>query len=83
VRSSVKPSYAYDNLTERTREVWQQRLGRDLSGEDARQIVESVAGFFVLLAEWSRVEMPVPTPPGRRRGDRAPSALPDGAGEGA
>jgi hypothetical protein len=57
--SSVKISHpAKDNLLCRTREVWQPRLGRELSGEDARQIVENVAGFFALLAEWSRAEMP-------------------------
>lgn len=59
MRSSVKPSHAAnDNLTERTRQVWQPRLGRDLSREDARQIVKNVTGFFALLAEWSRAEMP-------------------------
>ena len=36
------------------------RLGRDLSREDARQIAENVTGFFAILAEWSRAEMPVP-----------------------
>jgi hypothetical protein len=54
----VKPSHtADDNLIDRTREVWQPRLGRDLSGEDARQIAENVTGFFALLAEWLRAEM--------------------------
>ena len=51
---------ANDNLIDRTREVWQTRLERDLSREDARQIVENVTGFFALLAEWSRAEMPSP-----------------------
>ena len=41
-------------------EVWQPRLGRDLSREDARQIAENVTGFFAVLAEWSRAETPVP-----------------------
>jgi hypothetical protein len=55
----MKSSHAAnDNLIERTRQVWQPRLGRDLSREDARQIVENVTGFFALLAEWSRAEMP-------------------------
>lgn len=40
-----------------TRQVWQPRLGRDLSSEDARQIIENVTGFFSLIAEWSRAEM--------------------------
>ena len=61
MRSSVKPSHAAnDNLIDRTRQVWQPRLRRDLSREDARQIAENVTGFFALLAEWSRAEMPSP-----------------------
>jgi hypothetical protein len=61
VRSSVKPSHAAnDNLIDRTRQVWQPRLGRDLTRENARQIAENVTGFFAVLAEWSRAEMPSP-----------------------
>ena len=65
MRSSVKPSHAAndnlrDELIGRTRQIWQPRLGRDLSREDARQIAENVTGFFAILAEWSRAEMPVP-----------------------
>ena len=57
----MNPSHAAkDNLIDRTREVWQPRLGLDLSREDARQIAENVAGFFAILAEWSRAEMPAP-----------------------
>jgi hypothetical protein len=57
----VKPSLAAnDNLIDRTCQVWQPRLGRDLSREDARQIAENVTGFFAILAEWSRAEMPAP-----------------------
>jgi hypothetical protein len=61
----VKPSHAandnrkYD-LTRRTHQVWQPRLGRDLSSEDARQIAANVTGFFSVLAEWSQAEMPSP-----------------------
>jgi hypothetical protein len=51
---------ANDNLIDRTREVWEPRLGRDLSGEDAREITENLTGFFALLAEWSRAEMLTP-----------------------
>jgi hypothetical protein len=58
----VKPSHAAnDNLIDRTLTVWRPRLGRDLSPEDAREIAENVTGFFKLLAEWSRAEMPTPT----------------------
>jgi hypothetical protein len=65
VRSSVKPSHAAndnlkDDLIRYTRQVWQPRLGRDLSREDARQIAESVTGYFSILAEWSRADMPFP-----------------------
>jgi len=65
VRSSVNPSHAAndnlkDQLIGRTREVWQPRLGHDLSREDARQFAAYVAGFFSVLAEWSRSEMPSP-----------------------
>jgi hypothetical protein len=57
VRSSVtQDNAANDNLIDRTRAVWQPRLGRDLNREDARQIAENVTGFFGILAEWSRGE---------------------------
>jgi hypothetical protein len=49
-----------DDFIRRTREVWQPRLGRDLSREDARQIAENMTGFFSVLAEWSRAELPPP-----------------------
>jgi hypothetical protein len=51
---------ANDNLIDRTIALWQPRLGRDLSREDARQIAENVTSFFTILAEWSRAEMPPP-----------------------
>jgi hypothetical protein len=47
---------ANDNIIEQTRLLWRSRLGRDVSGEDSRQIVENVTGFFAVLAEWSRAE---------------------------
>jgi hypothetical protein len=58
----VKPSNASnDNLIDRTLTVWQSRLDRDLSRENAREIVENVIGFFSILAEWSRAERLVAT----------------------
>jgi hypothetical protein len=61
VRSWVKQSHAAnDNLIDCTCQVWQPRLERELSREDARQIAENVTGFFAILAEWSRAEMPPP-----------------------
>ena len=40
----------------RTQQIWQPRLGRDLTNEDASQIIHSVTGFFGVLAEWTRTE---------------------------
>jgi len=40
----------------RTRQVWHRRVGRDLTDEHPRQIMEDVTGSFGLLAEWSRAE---------------------------
>jgi hypothetical protein len=36
--------------------LWQLRAARELTQEDARQIIENVSGFFAILAEWSRAE---------------------------
>ena len=49
-----------DELLQKTREVWQSRLGRDLSRDEAKQITANIAGFFSTLAEWERSERPVP-----------------------
>ncbi len=54
------PSAANDNLIDQTRQVWQPRLGHDISREDARQIAANVTGFFSVLAEWARAEQAVP-----------------------
>jgi hypothetical protein len=57
----VKPSdAANDSLIDRTIALWQPRLRRDLSREDARQIAENVTGFFSILHEWSRASVPAP-----------------------
>ena len=57
----MKPSHAAnDNLIDRTRHVWQSRIRRDLTDEDARQISENVTGFFAILAEWSHAGIPSP-----------------------
>jgi hypothetical protein len=57
----MKPSHAAnDYLINRTCQVWQPRTGRDVTDEDARQIAENVTGFFAVLAEWSRAELPAP-----------------------
>ena len=62
---------ANDNQKEeciaRTCRFWQPRLGRDLSCEDARQIVENVSGFFAVLEDWSRSERANPANDNERR----------------
>jgi len=58
----MKPSHAiHYKLIEQTHKVWQPRLQRKLTDEDARQIAENVTGFFAILAEWSRAARPVST----------------------
>ena len=57
----MKPSHAASNrLIEQTHRVWQPRVGRHLTDEDARQIAESVTGFVAILAEWSREARLIP-----------------------
>ena len=62
VRSSVKLANDNhdDDLMGRTREVWQPRLGRPLSRDEAKRIAANVTGFFSVLAEWSRAASPTP-----------------------
>jgi hypothetical protein len=50
------PRAANDNLIDRTIAVWQPRLRREISREEARQIAENATGFFSVLHEWSRGE---------------------------
>jgi hypothetical protein len=55
----MKPLLTREQLVDRTLELWGPRFGRDLGREDARQIVENLIGFFAVLAEWSRAELPL------------------------
>jgi hypothetical protein len=72
----VKPSdAANDNLIDRTIALWQPRVGRYLSREDARQIAENVAGFFSVLQEWSRAESSAPANDNDRGPVRAGSEI--------
>jgi hypothetical protein len=63
----MKPTHAVnDNQIGWPRKVWQARIGRDLTEEDTRQITENITGFFSVLFEWSRAEMPrLATDPGK------------------
>jgi hypothetical protein len=40
-------------LLEETIRFWQPRVSRQLTDEDARQMVENVTGFFTTLQGWS------------------------------
>jgi hypothetical protein len=76
----VKPFHAAngnlkDDLIRRTRQVWQPRLGRNLSGEDARQIAENITGFFSVLVEWSRAERSTPANGSAYQGQTTASGL--------
>jgi hypothetical protein len=55
-RSNAANDNDAGKLVARTRQFWQPRIGRGLTDEDARQIAESVTGFFAILAEWSHAE---------------------------
>ena len=68
----MKPSNAAnDNLINRTIELLQPRLPRELTREDARQIAENVTGFFSILAEWSKAEAATPANDSRDQPDRS------------
>jgi hypothetical protein len=45
----------------RTRQIWQSRLGRDLTDDDARQFAYSMTGFFGVVAEWARATATIPS----------------------
>lgn len=36
--------------------IWERRTGREITREDAREIVENLCGFFELLGKWDRRE---------------------------
>ncbi len=50
----VQRSYPSAELIQYTIRVWEPRLGRKLTEEDARQILENVVGFFRVLLDWDR-----------------------------
>jgi hypothetical protein len=52
-----------EQFKERTRDFWQRRTSRQLTDEDAREMIANVAGFFRLLAEWDRITRAEEEPP--------------------
>lgn len=51
---------ANDNQIERTREIWQPRLGHDIGPDEAEQIAANIVGFFSVMAEWALAEQSAP-----------------------
>ena len=43
-------------LIELTVSVFENRIGREISKEEARQAVENISGFFQVLQEWAAAE---------------------------
>jgi hypothetical protein len=56
VADSDEDRHRRDELIAATIEVWQPHSERKLTGEDARQIIENIVGFFDLLIAWSAEE---------------------------
>ncbi len=44
------------DLVEETVGLWQPRTTRQLTPENAREIVENITGFFRILGEWAEAE---------------------------
>ncbi len=45
---------AQNDFIQETIEFWAKRTGERISREDAKQMIENVAGFFAVLNEWDR-----------------------------
>ena len=41
-------------LNQHTRRVWEPRAGRDLTGEDCREIQRNIFGFLQVLRDWAK-----------------------------
>jgi hypothetical protein len=41
-----------NQLIDRTLEFWQPRSSQTITREDAREIIENVTGFFLVLQKW-------------------------------
>ncbi len=53
-----------EEFLNQTAEFWQAKASRQVSCEDARQIVENVTGFFDLLLKWEDQENSTISPDG-------------------
>jgi hypothetical protein len=55
-RSPWAPTSPNSPFIDETLAFWQPRSRRVLTREDAREIIENVAGFFAILEQWDRAE---------------------------
>ena len=46
-----------DKLIQQTLELWQPRTSRQLTEEDARQMIDNAVGVFRLLLKWHQEEL--------------------------
>ena len=44
------------DFIDQTIAIWQKRTERKLTGEDGREIIENISGFFSILQEWEQRE---------------------------
>ncbi len=51
------------DFIEQTTDFWQPRASRELTCEDARQIVENITGFFDTLLKWKTTDQTDPETP--------------------
>jgi hypothetical protein len=56
--SSAGSSSVPESFLDATIEFWQTSAGRNLTHEDAREIVENMTGFFAVLRQWRDAERP-------------------------
>jgi hypothetical protein len=54
--SSAGSSSVPESFLDATIEFWQPSAGRNLTHEDAREIVENMTGFFTVLRQWRDAE---------------------------
>ncbi len=68
-QDTVKPAYPSADLIKETKALWEPRLGRPLSTDEAKQLIEDVAEFFHLLHGWKTHERRSQKPDDRKRKD--------------
>lgn len=54
--NNIQAGLKGNDLITETIAFWNEHSGRDISSEDAREMIEAVVGYFSLLAEWDSQE---------------------------